>query len=102
MQRTSSHVDKFVRFPRTLIGRVARPFAYALLTAGLLGAHAARADCDRTSVPTLDSSSLTLASLRAEDNFVLNRLGIMYARGRGVQKNSRLATEFFRQLQMDG
>jgi TPR repeat protein len=91
-----------VRFARMFIGRVARPLAFAVAAVALIGTQEARADCQLPSVPTVDSSSLTDASLRAEDSFALNRLGIMYARGRGVQKNSKLAIELFRQLAMDG
>lgn len=32
----------------------------------------------------------------------LNRVGIMYARGRGVAKNSQLASKLFRHLAMEG
>jgi TPR repeat protein len=54
--------------------------------------------------PTIDSRSPAPASYResAESNFILNRIGVMYAQGRGVPKSSMLATKLFRQLAMDG
>jgi hypothetical protein len=74
--------------------------AYALLSFGLGGAQFAEANCDSSGVPTVDLRSETTSSLRLastpEDNFILNRLGIMYARGRGVPKNARLMHGFAR------
>ena len=100
---------------------IARPMAFALLALGLAATQSALADC---SVPTIDSLSPTLTVLRwgdtsdrdwiqegknetvdstiAEKHFMLNQVGIMYARGRGVPKSSGLATKLFRQLAMDG
>jgi TPR repeat protein len=80
--------------------KVSRLLAIGVLATGL--AQAAKSGCERPPVPMIDSSSVTVASLRAEVRFALNRLGIMYARGRGVQKNSKLATQLFRQLALDG
>jgi hypothetical protein len=107
-----------------MVGFVAQLLAYALLAFGLGGAQIAEADCDPSGVPTIDLRSPTTASLRwrdhadsdgiqhrvnepsaastIESHFILNHLGIMYARGRGVPKSARLATKLFRQLAMDG
>ena len=125
MQRIAvSHANEFVRLARAIVGFFAQLLAYALLAFGLGGAQIAEADCDPSGVPTIDLRSPTTASLRLgdhadsdgienrvnepsatstfENNFILNRLGIMYARGRGVPKSARLATKLFRQLAMDG
>jgi hypothetical protein len=125
MQRIAvSHANEFVRLARAIVGFVAQLLAYALLAFGLGGAQIAGADCDPSGVPTIDLRSPTTASLRlgdhadshgiqnrvnepsavstVENNFILNRLGIMYARGRGVPKSARLATKLFRRLAMDG
>jgi Sel1 repeat len=125
MQRIAvSHANESVRLARAIVGFVAQGLAYALLAFGLGGAQIAQADCAPSGVPTIDLRSPTTASLRlgdhadgdgiqnrvnepsatstAENNFILNRLGIMYARGRGVPKSARLATKLFRQLAMDG
>jgi hypothetical protein len=125
MQRIAvSHANEFVRLARAIVGFVAQLLAYALLAFGLGGAQIAEADCDPSGVPTIDLGLPTTASLRladhadsdgiqnrvsepsatstVENNFILNRLGIMYARGRGVTKSARLATKLFRQLAMDG
>jgi Sel1 repeat-containing protein len=125
MQRIAvSHANEFVRLARAIVGFVAQLPAYALLAFGLGGAQIAEADCDPSSAPTIDLRSPTTASLRlgdladsdgiqnrvdepsatsaAENKFILNRLGIMYARGRGVPKSARLARKLFRQLAMDG
>jgi hypothetical protein len=125
MQRIAvSHANEFVRLARALVGFAAQLPAYALLAFGLGGAQIAEADCDPSGVPTINLRSPTTASLRwgdhadgdgiqnrvddpsatstVEGNFILNYLGIMYARGRGVQKSARIATKLFRQLAMDG
>jgi hypothetical protein len=125
MQRIAvSHTNEFVRLARAILGSVAQLPAYALLAFGLGGAQIAEADCDPSGVPTTDLRSPTTASLRwgdhadsdgiqnrvndssatssVESHFILNHLGIMYARGRGVPKSARLATKLFRQLAMDG
>jgi TPR repeat protein len=125
MQRIAvSHANEFVRLARALVGFAAQLPAYALLAFGLGGAQIAEADCDPSGVPTINLRSPTTASLRwgdhadgdgiqnrvddpsatstVESNFILNYLGIMYARGRGVQKSARIATKLFRQLAMDG
>jgi len=119
MQRIAvSHANGFVRLARAMVGLVAQLPAYALL------AQIAKADCDPSGIPTIDSRSPSTASLRWEDHadgdgiqnrvndpsatssdeqhFILNRLGIMYARGRGVPKSAKLARKLFRQLAMDG
>jgi TPR repeat protein len=120
---TVSHADELARRMKRIIWLVARPMASALLTFGLIGTQSAIADCGPEAVPTIESGSPT-AALRwsdsvqgsgaqervsetgaatvAENNYILNRLGIMYARGRGVPKSSRLAAQIFRQLAMDG
>ena len=119
-----SHANESVRLARAIVGFVAQPLAYALLALGLGGAQIAAADCDPRGVPTIDLWSPTTASLRwgdhagsdgiqnrvnepsatssVQNNFILNHLGIMYARGRGVPKSVRLARRLFRQLAMDG
>jgi TPR repeat protein len=119
-----SHAVEMARRVKRNMLLAARPIAYALLTFGLAGTQSAIADCDPAAVPTIDSGSPTDAALRwndsaegsgaqervsgtgdatvSENNYILNRLGIMYARGRGVPKSSRLATKLFRQLAMDG
>ena len=125
MQRTAVfHANEFVRPARAIVGFIAQLLAYALLAFGLGSAQIAEADCDPSGVPTIDVRSPTTASLRwgdpadsdgiqnrvnelsatstVENYFILNRLGIMYARGRGVPKSARLATKLFRQLAMDG
>jgi hypothetical protein len=125
MQRIAvSHANEFVRFASAIVGFVAQLLACALLSFGLGGAQIAEADCDPSGFPTIDLRSPTTASLRwgehadsdgiqnrvnelsatstVEKNFILNRLGIMYARGRGVPRSARLATKLFRQLAMDG
>jgi TPR repeat protein len=125
MQRIAvSHGNEFVRLARTIVGFVAQLPAYALLAFGLGGAQIAEANCEPSGVPTIDVRSPTTASLRlgdladsdgihnrvnepsatstVENNFILNRLGIMYAQGRGVPKSARLAMKLFRQLAMDG
>jgi TPR repeat protein len=101
-----------------------RAIGYVLLALSLSGTHIAIADCNASSVPTVDSRVPTTAVLRwrnsaegyaahtrtnqsfaptgAESHYILNRLGIMYARGRGVPRSARLATRLFRQLAMDG
>jgi len=104
MQRIAvSHANEFVRLARAMVGFVAQLQAYALLSFGLGGAQIAEADCAPPSVPTIDLRSPTTASLRwgdhadfdgiqnrinepsatstIENNFILNHLGIMYARG---------------------
>ena len=125
MQRIAiSHAKEFVRLARAMVGFVAQLPAYALLAFGLGGAQIAEADCDPPGVPTIDSRSPTTASLRwedhadgdgiqnpvndpsatssAEQHFILNHLGIMFARGRGVPKSAKLARKLFRQVAMDG
>jgi hypothetical protein len=125
MQRIAvSHANEFVRLARALVGFAAQLPAYALLAFGLGGAQIAEADCDPSGVPTINLRSPTTASLRwgdhpdgdgiqnrvddpsatstVESNFILNYLGIMYARGRGVPKSARIATKLFRQLAMGG
>ena len=125
MQRIAvSHANEFVRLARAIVGFIAQLPAYALLGFGLGGAQIAEADCDPSRVPAIDLRSPTTASLRlgdlansdgiqnrvnepsatstVESNLILNRLGIMYARGRGVPKSEKLATKLFRQLAMDG
>jgi TPR repeat protein len=119
-----SQANEFVRLARSTVGFIAQLPAYALLAFGLGGAQDAEADCDPSGVPTIELRSPTTASLRwgdhadrdgiqnrvnelsavstAEKNFLLNRLGIMYARGRGVPKSVTQATKLFRQLAMDG
>jgi TPR repeat protein len=92
MQRiAASDTNEFVRLARAMLGFVAQLPAYVLLAFGLGGAQIAEADCDPSGVPTI-----------VESHFILNHLGIMYARGRGVPKSARLATKLFRQLAMDG
>jgi TPR repeat protein len=125
MQRIAvSHANEFVPLARATVGFVAQLLAYAVFAFGLGGAQIAEADCDPPGVPTIDLGSPTTASLRwvdhadsdgiqhrvnepsatsiVENNFLLNYLGIMYARGHGVPRNARLATKLFRQLAMDG
>ena len=125
MQRIAiSDANEFVRLARAMVGFLAQLPACALLAFGLGGAQIAEADCDPSRVPTIDSRSPTTASLRWEDHadgdgiqnrvkdpsttstverhFILNHLGIMYARGRGVPKSAKLATNLFRRLAMDG
>jgi TPR repeat protein len=125
MQRISiSQANEFVRLARAIVGFIAQLPAYVLLAFGLGGTQIVEADCDPSRVPPIDLGSPTAASLRwgdhadsdgvqnrinepsatsaVENNFILNRLGIMYARGRGVPKSARLATKLFRRLAMDG
>jgi Sel1 repeat len=103
-----SHANEFARLARAIAGFVAQLPAYALLAFGLGGAQIAEADCDPLGAPAIGLRSPTTASWRwggdatIEQNFILNRLGIMYAQGRGVPKSARLATKLFRQLAMDG
>jgi Sel1 repeat-containing protein len=99
-----SRANECARLAGPIFGSTARALVCALLVFGLGGAQIAIADCAPVNVPTIDSRSLTPASYQKgdENNFILNRIGIMYARGRGVPKSSRLAAKLFRQLAMDG
>jgi hypothetical protein len=124
MRITVSRAKEFLRLARAIRRVVARPLTLAVLTLGFTAGQSAIADCEPRRVPTIDSSSPTVASLRLSDRadtdrtqersdqaaasataasgYLINRLGIMYARGRGVPKSSRLATGLFRQVAMDG
>jgi TPR repeat protein len=119
-----SHAKAFVRLARAMVEFAAQLPAYTLLAFGLGGAQIAEADYGPSGVPTIDLRSPTTASLRwgdhadnegiqnrvddpsatstVESHFILNHLGVMYARGRGVPKSQRLVTKLFRQLAMDG
>jgi hypothetical protein len=99
-----SYANELVRLAGPIFGSIARALVCALLVFGLGSTQIAMADCAPVSVPTIDFRSLTPASYQesAENNFILNRIGIMYAQGRGVPKSSRLATKLFRQLAMAG
>jgi Sel1 repeat len=125
MQRFAiSHVKEFIRFAWAIVRLTTRTLTCIPVTFGLVGAQMAIAECAPLSVPTIDFRSPTTASLRwsgyakssevldrnnepalgtnTETNFMLNQLGIMYARGHGVPKSSKRATKLFRQLAMDG
>ena len=71
---------------------LSRPSLPALLVLCAM-ATPAEADCLRSDAATTDSAPLAID---------LNRQGILYARGRGVARNPRLAFRFFRQLALDG
>ena len=76
--------------------------AFAFLVLAVAGARTSHAECDPT-VPVIGSQSLTAALFdERQSAYVRNRIGIMYARGRGVSRNDRLASTIFRQLALDG
>ena len=79
------------------------PLLPALIVLWAVAAPAA-ADCPQPDLAAMDYAPLA-GSARASDHMPavdLNRMGIMYARGRGVAKNPRLASRLFRQLALDG
>jgi hypothetical protein len=97
MQRIAvSQASAFGRPASAKVGFFARLLSYALLAFGLGGAQVAEADCDPSGVNEPSATST------AEKHFLLNHLGIMYARGRGVPQSAGLAMKLFRQLAMDG
>jgi TPR repeat protein len=82
---------------------------YGLLMCGLAGARSAVAECDEGIVPLVSSEqsqgvSATHSSPGAglQGREALNRLAIMYARGRGLPRKPRLALKLFRTLAVEG
>jgi TPR repeat protein len=82
---------------------------YGLLLCGLVGARSAAAECDEGIMPLVGSeqsqgTSVTGSSPGAglQGREALNRMAIMYARGRGLPKRPRLALKLFRTLAVEG
>jgi TPR repeat protein len=100
------------------------PSAVGFLIIGLASTQSVNAACERTSAPVIDTDSATaslfdppnprsrdtqhetlnrsLVSPFAQNSYFQNRLGVMFARGNGVAKNERLASQLFRRLALDG
>jgi TPR repeat protein len=101
-------------------------WAYGLLACGLASMGPAAAECDRETVPLVGSEQPvvrgassdsieqrsqqnqeisptdSLAGVDRESREAVNRLAIMYARGRGLPRKPRLALKLFRTLAMEG
>jgi TPR repeat protein len=106
--------------------QVALAYAYILVLWGLASTQSVAAACDPELVPLVGSAQLVMqsASIGAGDlhgqrdagilltdalpsadrdrREAVNRLAIMYARGRGLPKKPRLALKLFRTMAMEG